>query len=77
MKRVVCLLAICTMLIAGCGVDWFPAADPNAPTSVTVSTSSSSPVVGGSATITATVKKADGTAVADGTVVSFTITTGA
>jgi len=73
MLRVVCLLAVCTILIAGCGVDWFPLTDPDAPASMTVTQTS---VTNSSATISATVKKANGTTVADGTIVSFSTTGG-
>jgi len=76
MQRVFWLMAILMVTITGCGVDWFPLTNPNAPATITLSASSLSPGVGGSVTITATVKNASGAAVADGTVVSFVITSG-
>ncbi len=73
MQRVVCLFAVCTMLIAGCGVDWLPLTDPDAPASVTVT---QTPASSNSVTISATVKKTNGNPVADGTSVSFSTTGG-
>ena len=73
MGRTLLLLALLGTILAGCGsVDWFPTTGPNSAASVVVTASPTSPIVGSSVTITATVKKADGTAVPDGTAVSFT-----
>src|SRR6266545_2994588 len=70
------LLAL-VVILAGCGgVDWFPAIDPNAPASIELTSDKTSPVVGGSAKITATVKKSDGTIVGSGVLVSFSATAG-
>lgn len=77
MGRTLLLLALLGTILAGCGsVDWFPTTGPNSAASVVVTASPASPIVGSSVTITATVKKADGTAVADGTLVSFTTVRG-
>ncbi len=74
MGRALLFLVLIGVMLAGCGagVNWFPTIGPDSPASITVTASSTSPVVGASVTITATVKKADGTAVADGTQISFT-----
>lgn len=69
MKRFVWILAILALTTAGCGgIEWFPETDPDAPASVTVTQTPDSST---SVIITATVEKADGTAVADGTEVTF------
>lgn len=73
------VLAILVVMLCGCGsgVNWFPTTGPDSPASITLTASSSSPVVGSSVTITATVKKSNGTAVANGIPVSFSTSGGA
>jgi hypothetical protein len=75
MQKAGLIAALSFMLaLTGCGATWFPGIDPNAATSVTVTALPASPLAGAPVTITATLKKSDGTAVADGTAVSFTFT---
>jgi adhesin/invasin len=68
------LLALVTLTMVGCGSD--TPADPNAPATLTVTSSPASPQISTAATITANVLKADGTAVPDGVTVAFTTTGG-
>ena len=68
------VLSFLTLTIVGCGGG---SSDPNAPTTLTVVSSAPTAQINTPLTITANVKKADGTtAVVDGTVVTFTTTLG-
>jgi len=71
------LLCLLTLVVIGCGGGGGTSADPNAPASMTVSSTAPSRLVSDPpVTITANVLKADGSPVAAGTVVNFSTTGG-